>query len=168
MPKGKWIHGQAYRRNSITSHIQVSKWPNPPNHYHLPSNVLLSLLSINSCENCESLTTTTLVDSFLIISFVYSVLFQKQNLLHVYLVPSHSSAFGSFCLFFWLQFLIWFLLILDWFGVMFIHTTNGLYAGIILRFTVFISASYPNCDVPVSILFCRFFNYKFCKCIFFF
>lgn len=55
------------------------------------------------------------------------VLFQKQNLNHVYLVPSYSSAF-------------------DWFGVLFIH--SGLYAGMILRFTIHISASYPNCDVP--------------------
>ncbi|KAI2799030.1 hypothetical protein RDWZM_006771 [Blomia tropicalis] len=55
------------------------------------------------------------------------VLFQKQNLSHVYLIPSYGSAF-------------------DWFGIMFIH--GGLYAGKCLRFTVHISPSYPNCDVP--------------------
>jgi len=55
------------------------------------------------------------------------VLFQKQNFPHVYLVPSHSSPFV-------------------WFGIMFVH--SGIYSGKILRFTLYINTSYPNCDVP--------------------
>ncbi|KAH9528986.1 hypothetical protein DERF_002895 [Dermatophagoides farinae] len=55
------------------------------------------------------------------------VLFQKQEFLHVYISPSHESAF-------------------EWFGVMFIH--HGLYKGKIFRFSIHISPSYPNCDIP--------------------
>lgn len=58
----------------------------------------------------------------------FSVLFQKQEFLHVYISPSHESAF-------------------EWFGVMFIH--HGLYKGKIFRFSIHISPSYPNCDIPV-------------------
>ncbi|XP_027199069.2 ubiquitin E2 variant domain-containing protein pendolino [Dermatophagoides pteronyssinus] len=55
------------------------------------------------------------------------VLFQKQEFLHVYISPSYESAF-------------------EWFGVMFIH--HGLYKGKIFRFSIHISPSYPNCDIP--------------------
>jgi len=55
------------------------------------------------------------------------ILYRNQHMSHVYVVPSHSSPFL-------------------WFGVMFVH--KGLYRGIVLRFTVVIPNTYPNCEIP--------------------
>ncbi|XP_054164425.1 AKT-interacting protein homolog B-like [Oppia nitens] len=55
------------------------------------------------------------------------LLYRKQNISHIYLVPANSSPFV-------------------WFGVMFVH--KGIYRGLVLRFEVVIPNTYPNCQIP--------------------